>query len=368
MGAPGTFQAPQLRKLIGGVASTIGRLKDKRTITSVLIGSGAGNLEIPESIQGYLDGLCDAFDAYPDLRIDRLRLVEINLDKAAAMLHALEQKAATPGQHVRFHVKPKLVKARGRRVPVTFSFSMLLGAVARQTRSSSSALRPWLRTLLRQLPQLPDVETDVVGQLRAHAEENRDLARLALSFPIATRDKEPAREVPTRLVFSFDGRYVRTSAITETSTVTEREVSIRQGLFDELTLLLTRSNGLELRKFGSLARYAFQRLLHREMEPLFQDGRSTILEVNRSIAGLPFEMLVTDSGTDPLSVRVPFARQLRTTYSPPPVSAPARGIERALVIGDPGEGDYALEACRKEADHVRALLVKAGIETTLLVQ
>ena len=51
MGAPGTFQAPQLRKLIGGVASTIGRLKDKRTITSVLIGSGAGNLEIRKAFK-----------------------------------------------------------------------------------------------------------------------------------------------------------------------------------------------------------------------------------------------------------------------------------------------------------------------------
>jgi hypothetical protein len=172
----------------------------------------------------------------------------------------------------------------------------------------------------------------------------------------------------TRVVLSFDGRHVRTSAITEMTTVSEREVGIRQELFDDLILWLTRSNGLPEEDLISLGRFAFERLVHAEMDDVFTRSPSLILELNRSIAGMPFEMLIPSSAARlPLALSVPIARQLRTTYSPPPISAPGRRIETALVIGDPGEGEYGLPECREEAKDIAAQLSAAGIKTTLLV-
>jgi hypothetical protein len=370
MGVPGTFATPQLQKLVASVAATVGGLKGRPAITSVLVGSGTGNMGIAECIHGYLEGLRDAFTAYPTLAIERLRLVERNLERAVAMLRTIEEKAAGYTDGLRFAVNPELGRTPGGDIPVTFEFSMLLAAVAKESSADDTELRPWLRSLLEQIPLLPDQGKKVVANLRDRARGQSDLRRLALSFPIAdAAPRNEQRRVPTRVMFSFDGRHVRTSAITETTTVTEREVPIRQELFDDLTLRLIRSNGFSRDEIESLGRFAFERLVHADMEDVFKPGQATIIELNRSMASLPFEMLVpTAQPGAPIALSGAIARQLRTSYSPPPIAASDRRIETALVIGDPGEGDeFGLPECRDEAREVSDLLRSAGIRTTLLV-
>ena len=82
-----------------------------------------------------------------------------------------------------------------------------------------------------------------------------------------------------------------------------------------------------------------------------------------ALARLHWEMQPDVIGADgelvPLSVRKPFARQLRTTYSPAP-TRPTRstGELRALVIGDPGDPEKGedLPGARTEALKVKELL------------
>ena len=79
------------------------------------------------------------------------------------------------------------------------------------------------------------------------------------------------------------------------------------------------------------------------------------------MAQLHWEMLATRDGGElvPLAVLKPFARQLRTTYSPAP-TRPRRPGEtfRALVIGDPGDPAKGqdLPGARREAVKVYELL------------
>ena len=91
---------------------------------------------------------------------------------------------------------------------------------------------------------------------------------------------------------------------------------------------------------------------------------SFVFEVDRSLARLHWEMQPEFEGSQngepwPLSVRKPFARQLRTSYSPAPMR-PARpgGGLRALVIGDPGDPEKGqdLPGAMNEALTVKELL------------
>jgi hypothetical protein len=79
------------------------------------------------------------------------------------------------------------------------------------------------------------------------------------------------------------------------------------------------------------------------------------------MAQLHWEMLATSEGAGvvPLAVQRPFARQLRTTYSPAPTRPRRPGEEfRALIVGDPGDparGDD-LPGARSEALKVTEIL------------
>jgi hypothetical protein len=74
-------------------------------------------------------------------------------------------------------------------------------------------------------------------------------------------------------------------------------------------------------------------------------------------------MPATEAGEnlEPLAVRQPLARQMRTTYARTDIDAPAPQEMRALVIGDPGGGDLSLTGAREEAVAVAAVLTRHGI-------
>ena len=106
-----------------------------------------------------------------------------------------------------------------------------------------------------------------------------------------------------------------------------------------------------------------QRLLvPAEFEDVLRSG-SLVFELDRPLARVHWEMQPEVEGPEgdvrPISVRMPFARQLRTAYSPAP-TRPVRpsGGFRALVIGDPGDPDKGedLPGAMNEALKVKELL------------
>jgi len=71
-----------------------------------------------------------------------------------------------------------------------------------------------------------------------------------------------------------------------------------------------------------------------------------------------------------LGLRGPLARQLRTSYSPPPAPAPQPASRlRALVVGDPGDPEKgrSLPGARREAQRVAELLRARGVDVVELV-
>ena len=72
MGRLGTFRAPQVRVLARAVAQVIGLLPAHKTLATVLIGSGKGNLKVKEATLPFLEGLTEAFSADSELKLDRL--------------------------------------------------------------------------------------------------------------------------------------------------------------------------------------------------------------------------------------------------------------------------------------------------------
>ena len=373
MGLPGSFRRRELRKLMMSLATTVARVRPRAEITSVLIGAGAGNLPLPDCIDAMLTGLAEAFEDHERLDTRRFRIVELYLDRALAILQALTMQVGDPRfKGVTFRLNPRLQKGRGRTIPETFSYSMLLAAVARETLTPTSTVQPLLDKVLTQLlPRGPDVRKVFAERFRDKDGKAKpipkSLHRLAMEFPVARVDVPAADrlEIPTRLVFSFDGRHVRGAAITDTATVSQREVSVPQDLFRDTLDKVTRIAGLPVDEVMSLGRDAFALLIPRDLESVLDDADPKVIEVDRTMADVPWERLV--AGDRPLGLKAPLARQLRTTYSPPPLAAADRDLKTALVIGDPGTGDFSLAGARKEAASVARILISAGIETTLLI-
>jgi hypothetical protein len=373
MGAPGSFRTKELQKLMTGVALTVGRLVDRPTMATVLIGAGVGNLGVPQCVAGLVDGLRDAFESDSSLRLKRVRIAEVNLDRALDVHAALLESAPKGRASVTLNVLP-LVEGTAGRIPSTFRYSMLLAAVARASGlPQGSPTRAIFDELIVDLSQRGQAEVVALqDDLQQELGKHPELRQLALrSFPIAPAAPREDNLIVSRLVFSFEGTRVRSSAITDTVTVTEREVPVSFGLLQEAMERLTRADDTSNPDPDSvqrLGRHVFTLVVHPDLEERFNAGSSArVLELDQRMAGLPWEMLVPAAEDLPVSVSAPLARQLRTPYSPRAEDARQRRIQRALVIGDPGDGEAALPKCRDEAKAVYDILTKHHIATTLRI-
>jgi len=85
------------------------------------------------------------------------------------------------------------------------------------------------------------------------------------------------------------------------------------------------------------------------------------------MATVPWEMFQRADDLEPLAVRRPLARQLRTPYSARPPEFTTRPRLRALVIGDPAEPPFTLEESRNEARQVARLLEQRGFEVVVRI-
>ncbi|HSD27632.1 MAG TPA: CHAT domain-containing protein [Vicinamibacteria bacterium] len=314
MGHSGTFGEAQLRLLARNLTSAVANLPRPRTIGTVLVGAGEGNLGVPAAVRSLFLGIGDALvDARVRTRLSLLRIVELNREKAAEILRTVQQLD-------------------------------LAGALALDVKG-----------------------TVVRGPGLAPARRPPAGARLG------TRVR--ARATPARLTFVRTADAIRASVITRTSTIPERSLRLDATLVDELVVRMKDPDVADVARLSALLR---RLLLPREFVSILPfasmatldgtDESPFVFEVDRDLARVHWEMMASDLGTTaaaPLAVQKQVARQLRTEYSPPPAPEANPGkARRALVIGDPGDPakGHNLPGARREALRVAEILQAKGLE------
>ena len=366
MGQPGTFGAPQARRLARTVAQTVGLLPWHTTLTTVVIGSGDGNLPVEQAAREFLAALVEALDADPLLSLRELVFVEHALDRALRIARALEVAALKLGQRQHRNrpivIDPVLGECPGGRVPADFGCSMLLAALC----GDDAHARDVLPKALDALPA--ELREDVSAWLRQRAAPEASpaqLRRAALRLRLLP-DDEPslASPVPVRITCTHDGQDLRMTAITASTAVPER-VLLRK-------LALARRAG-ERARHATLANRAETgrrlrlHLMHSDFRPLLEGLDPLVLELDAETAALPWEMLPAVESGRAMALNRPLARQLRTRYSPRPFELARHSDWQALVIGDPASGQLALPSAHEEAQAVAKLLKKQGLGCTLLL-
>nr|MBA2689926.1 CHAT domain-containing protein [Burkholderiales bacterium] len=172
-----------------------------------------------------------------------------------------------------------------------------------------------------------------------------------------------------RLSMLWNGESLSVTALTNTAVIPERRISVDKTLIDE-TVADMIDPPIEERE--QLSTVLSGLLIPRDFRDVLRRGEAVVFEVDREMAKAHWEMLtcelIGEKRSQPISLLVPVARQLRTTYSPPPSADEAeRTPLKALLIGDPGDGEYQLPGARKEAFEVKKILEGCGVEVTALI-
>jgi pimeloyl-ACP methyl ester carboxylesterase len=312
MGHSGAFGEAELRLLARNVTWAVANLPRPRTVCTVLIGAGEGNLGVPAAVRALLLGIADALvDARVRTRLSLLRIVEVSRDRAAEILRAARQLDL--GGALALDVKRSVVRGPG---------------LAR--------------------------------------------ARRRLAGPVP-RPRE--RATPARLTFVRMPDAIRASVITRTSTIPERSLRLDTTLVGELVLRMKDPDPADVPRLSALLRRLLLPREFVAVLPFADvatpdgtDESPFVFEVDRDLARVHWEMMASDLDTPaaaPLAVRKQVARQLRTEYSPPPAPEASPGeARRALVIGDPGDPatGYNLPGARREALRVAEILKAKGVE------
>jgi CHAT domain-containing protein len=374
MGRLGTFRIPQARVLARAVAQVVGLLPAHSTLATVLIGSGKGNLKVREAVTPFLDGFAEALNADAELKVDLLRFVETRLDRALEILVAVKESAARlnaerkGGRGIALSPAAKLVEGSGGTIPADFGCSMMLAALARASgESARSDVSGALDAVLTQLPD--DLRTTVRERLRElHGKGSAEelmLRDVAMNFRLREPETDPARDdVPSRVAFWRNENDIHAAAITHSTTVTERVRTRRAPIVEKACERLQNPAADKLQEHAAeLCRL----LVLSDLNDVLTRSEALVVEVDRALARVQWEMLPAGFNGEPLGVTRPVARQLRTFYSPRPLEFGARQRLKAVVIGDPGGPDIGLEAAREEAVAVAELLREHRVETELLV-
>ena len=377
MGHAGTFGAPELRRLARNLTWAVAGLPAVQTICTVLIGSGEGTLEIEHAVRALFSGLGEALaGAGFEGPIRLVRIVEKELDRAHRIRDTVEQiqRADAGAGPIELVPAPKIRPARGGAISAESGLALLLAAAARASGSPArSAARKAVGTLMRALPRQDDLPARLVKTLDALGRDQKsDLGRVASSLRVRLGPaRAPSGGIATRVSFVRAGDRIRVAAITETATVAERDLGVDFALVQELVARMTDPLAARLDDLGDLLR---RLLLPADFDDKVREGPPLVFEVDREMARVHWEMMAGDEAGGPaplaLGLRGALARQLRTTYSPPPAPAP-RPVSRlrALVVGDPGDPGmgHSLPGARREAQRVADLLRSRGVDVVELV-
>ncbi len=369
MDRPGTFHQSQLRILARGLARSVGLLPDRANLATVLIGSGDGNLNVYDAATVLIEGFFEALLEDPTLHLDELKIVERDLDRALEIHKFLTElfgsktfKSRFDGK-LRYSLNKKLSDdpAGGGDVSPEFGCSLLLGAIAAiDGLADQTDIEKRVDRLLSRYPypQLPAVIKKKFQQLKQQFEGNdldeiEQVKRFAMALRLREREVDWVENVPSRVAFRVNGEDIHASAITNKVTVTERRIFDRLPLVEREIELLTDPRPDQFEKDGDSD---LQRMLvPSDFREIIGKSESLVIDVDRKLARVQWEMLPSQPGAGPLGVTTKIARQLSTPYSPRPDDTRiGRGLS-VLVIGDP---DNKLPEAREEAKVVDELLRK----------
>ncbi len=369
MGRPGTFDGAGLRRLVSELVVAVTALPPALRICAVLIGSGEGTLTIAQAVRGWLDGIYDAADEIAisgiyDAPVETIVFAELDRGRAEEVLGAFEDELASREGEQRprsatLRLNRRLRRGSGGTVSIEESIALAAESLVKAAAAGdASRERRAFANLLEQFGPNETVRKLALRSLRDEGGRKRRSTRRP-RFRVERRTAfPPAAEIPARISFWDDGQTIRSAAIHQAATVPERLVGVGRDVVDDLIAKMTDPRADEVVELCHL----LQRLLvPAEFRDVLRSG-SFVFEVDRALARLHWEMqpeVGQDGDVQPLSVRKPVARQLRTSYSPAP-TRPARpsGGFRALVIGDPGDPDKGedLPGAMNEALKVKELL------------
>lgn len=385
MGYPGSFAQPELSKLGRNLALAITALPTADTVCSILIGSGAGNLPVAEAVQGLLSGIADALlQENTQSKIRLLRLVELDFIKAREIQAVLENlvKKESLGRGLRLKLRPRVTVHSSGRLSQRYSLAFSLAALAAGTKAPSRGrLRSAVESLLTSLPGGSAAlrkTREYLTQLANESGAARGLENIAARLDIIVHDvsdtasqglvrdwSRGGRRPPTRFSCVRDGAMLRVAALSDTAVVPQRALGFDLSLFDELA---EKADDPTVERAGDLGAFVGRLLIPHEFAPYLRQSAALVCELDRYTARLAWELIslgVKPSGVpEPLALEIPFARQLRTAYSPAPATAPDACGLRALVIGDPGDPKKGLDlpGARREAIEVARFLEERGVE------
>jgi len=217
MGYPGTFGAPELRRLARTLASAVTALPRVKIVASVLIGSGdgsgAGALSTAAAVESYLVGFAEGLDAQGQRgELKEVVFVDTHLDKAFAVHAAVEDLVARPelASRVSIELAPLDVPPDARTKPgPAFCRGVVLAAAAAATNGKAVSRRA-LDTLLSQSPELSRFRETTLEALTDLAPKvGGSLAKLAAQLGSRPRRDDPTRrDSSIRLSFHRRGETV----------------------------------------------------------------------------------------------------------------------------------------------------------------
>lgn len=327
MGTPGRFGARELTVLARNLCWSLGRV-GRRHLATILIGTGDGNLSVRDAVSAWMQGVRRALvnSSEEQSRLLRITIVESNPHKIVSIQEAF------------LNERERLSEAS---VGLAIEYRELTKATLERITFDAQKL------------------------------ERRKLQKTVARTSAAPRRDLPARR-PIHVSVGLEGKSLRVSAISETTSLPEREIPIDPTLIeaasDELVGNVTPAKQLEQ------ARFLRDLLIPTELGSLLANDVPLILTLDALTARIPWEMVAQpESAVASVSLKrggagdgfVHSDKYLGTSRGltrwlplmssmlpdPPP---PPRRVLRVLVVADPAE-DARLPGAEAECVEVANL-------------
>jgi CHAT domain-containing protein len=378
MGRVGTFSQDNACRLYQSLLREVLALRHIRTVATVLIGSGAGNLSMHQVARAVVTGFGSALRSLPadrNLLVPEVFFVEQDRLRAEVGYRALLRAAEAEPLVA---VESAIVCVPGGRVGADAAAVYGIRGLLQQLASVSDPATPSdpAQAILAAVPD--ELRDEVYARLTEIASRPEDIVGVTLDRPREGRQRSAENEAgdqtaPTRITALRAPTGFVWSALTARATVPEREVPLNKTLVDELVRRLTPPSDEDLAELSAF--------LTRLMVPLdlqrYLDGRAPmIIEVDLHTAVVPWELLSSTAqasgpreGAEPLAIQQCLSRQMRSAYARTDPEELSVGGMRALVIGDPGDPTrgQSLPEARIEATAVAGVLRQHKVEVDLFI-
>ncbi len=340
MGLTGRFGVPELTVLSRELCWSLGRM-GKRHLATVLIGSGVGNLPIPDAVHAWLRGISMAMsgsveDQRSDRHLAQITFVEFDPRRAIDIDQTLKLAVADYADRLKIRYTPKRDDERD---------DLMYCWAEKEHQEAEKRLRDW---------------------------QQRDWAV----------DDESGR-APTRVTLTRERDGFLFGAITDTASIPQRKVSIDPELVSKANDELAAEGDLALQH--ERGQFLGHLLIPSDLRPQFFTRDPLVMLLDSNTARIHWEMVsqsdwevLSSSSFDPLAFEQldllgrrrsdesfnvdaflgtcrGLTRQLRTPFAPPPEPPPPpRRVLRVLVVADPAE-DAPLPGAQKEGVEVADL-------------